>query len=193
MSSPFTSSSAFFEAKYEAAPNGDPWNFAKSEYELQRYDAVIRALDGRRYQNAFEPGCSVGVLTERLASLCNTVSASDFSPTAVAHAQERCRALPNVTIRCEQFTAHASLPDFDLIVLSEIGYYFTSNEWEALLQNMVREMQRGAVLLASHWLGHSEDHVQSGEAVHIALRRPSLQLEWSERSEGFVLERWTRV
>ncbi len=72
------SSAEFFEAKYRAAADGDPWKFATRDYELRRYDAVMRALGGRRYARGFEPGCSVGVLTERLATVCDEVDACDF-------------------------------------------------------------------------------------------------------------------
>ena len=197
MSEPDTSSADFFEAKYQAAPENDPWNFATAEYELRRYDAVLQALAGKRYARAFEPGCSVGVLTERLAALCHAVDACDFSQTAAAKAATRCAALPNVAVRCAALTAHEDWAAFDLIVLCEIGYYFTANAWHELVETMVLGMQPGTVLLASHWLGWSNDHVQNGDAVHHAIRHPLLQRTLSERhgdgQEGFQLERWTRL
>ena len=91
-----TTSQTFFEEKYANDP--DPWAFASSAYELNRYDATISALQRRRYQRAFEPGCSVGVLTARLATLCDHVDAIDISPTAVERARERCRDLHNVSL-----------------------------------------------------------------------------------------------
>jgi SAM-dependent methyltransferase len=193
MSEPYKSSPEFFEAKYRAATDGDPWKFATADYELRRYDAVMAALAGRRYAHAFEPGCSVGVLTERLATICDTVDACDFSPTAVAAAVGRCSDLPGVTVRCATLAAEQPWDDFDLIVLCEIGYYFTPKAWQELVETMALGMRPGAALLASHWLGCSKDHVQSGNDVHAALRHSLLQRTLSERHEGFRLERWIRA
>ena len=191
------SSAEFFEAKYRAAKDADPWNFASSAYEQQRYDAIIHALSGRRYRRAFEPACSVGVLTTRLATLCDQVSACDFSETAVAAAQARCVHLSNVTVCCRALTADETWSDYDLITLCEIGYYFSADAWRHLVDRMVDAMQPGTVLLASHWLGTSVDHVQSGSVVHQALQHPllaqSLHQRHEHRNGGFVLERWTRI
>lgn len=192
-----TSSAEFFEAKYRTAEDADPWQFASAAYEQQRYDAILYALSGRRYQCAFEPACSVGVLTARLASLCDQVIACDFSETAVAAAQARCAQLPNVTVRCRALTAEETWSSYDLITLCEIGYYFAADEWRHLVDRMVNGMQPGTVLLASHWLGTSADHVQGGSAVHQALQHPLLAQSLHERHEhqngGFLLERWTRI
>jgi hypothetical protein len=193
MSGPNPSSPSFFEAKYRAAADADPWKFATAAYELQRYDTIMHALAGRRYARAFEPGCSVGILSERLATVCDAVDACDFAPTAVAAAKVRCGRLPGVTVACRALTAEECWAAFDLIVLCEIGYYFAAAAWRELVESMVPGMQPGTVLLASHWLGSSKDHVQTGDAVHVALRHRLLERTLSERHEGFCLERWTRT
>ena len=77
---------AFFEAKYLEAP--DPWNFATSPYETSRYAAILSFLKPRRFARAFEPGCSVGVLTASLARICGQVEAMDISPTAARVASD---------------------------------------------------------------------------------------------------------
>jgi len=105
---PSPTSADFFEAKYQANP--DPWDFASSATELFRYDTTIAALGSRRYRHAFEPACSLGVLTARLATVCDRVSAFDFSPTAAAQAADRCAALPNVDIRCASIADAIPIP-----------------------------------------------------------------------------------
>jgi Methyltransferase domain len=44
------------------------------------------------------PGCSVGVLTAKLAARVNHLVASDIADTAVARARERCRGLAHIQI-----------------------------------------------------------------------------------------------
>ena len=80
-----TTTEAFFEAKYQLDP--DPWDFENDAYERSRYSAVIQALADQRFARAFEPGCSVGVLTEQLAHIATRVEAIDISATAVSKAR----------------------------------------------------------------------------------------------------------
>jgi SAM-dependent methyltransferase len=183
------SSAAFFEAKYER--DEDPWNFEGSSYEQSRYSATLDALEGRRWRSALEPGCSIGILTEGLASFCDRLLAIDFSVTAVRAAKRRCQHFTNVEVLCMELDGVPSFSDFDLIVLSEIGYYFTELKLLQLIRRIVTEMQPAATLLAVHWTGHSEDHEISGDAVHeILLAQPELRAIRSERHEGFRLDRF---
>src|SRR5262245_56767366 len=100
---PDPSSQDFFDSKYAAS--ADPWHFERDAYERSRYDRTIQALEERRFTRAFEPGCSTGVLTARLAHYCGALEAIDISPLAVDAARRRCRGIPNVRI------AHGRLPD----------------------------------------------------------------------------------
>jgi SAM-dependent methyltransferase len=186
-----TTSEAFFEAKYQQT--ADPWQFATSVYERGRYAAILRALEGRRFKRAFEPGCSVGVLTERLARFCSHVEAIDISPTAVSRTRERCRWLANVTVTHGALPAAVPPGDFDLMVLSEIGYYFDSSALADLAASLVGRLERGGVLLAAHWLGTSPDHLLTGDHVHEVLAAaPGLIRTAGERHAGFRMDRWTR-
>lgn len=185
-------SSGFFEARYKRAR--DPWNFAQNEYEQARFEKIVAALSHKRYARALEPGCSIGTLTERLATICDIVEASDFSPTAVERAKERCAALPNVQITCSALTAKTRVNGYDLILFSEIGYYFRLSRWRSMVADLVASMDSGATVLASHWLGHSDEHRQEGDEVHETLRaEPLLQLEYEQRNPGFRLDRFTRL
>lgn len=194
--SPDTTSQTFFEQKYRQSK--DPWKFAESRYELGRYGAIVCALSKRRYHRAFEPGCSIGVLTARLASLCEHVLATDISPTAVALARERCSTLLNVDIRCEPLDER-SLDQFirrkeiDLLVLSEIGYYFHPARWRILAKHLAESVVPGGTVVAAHWLGESQDHLQHGDSVHEILRSiASIALEYSERCAEFRLDLWRK-
>ena len=187
-----TTSAEFFEQKYRE--QADPWNFAHSDYERSRYDAIIGALGRRRYERAFEPGCSVGELTWRLATKCRQVDAMDISATAIDRAKLRCSGLPNVDLRVGGLPHQIPDGTFDLIVFSEIGYYFDEARLQELVTTLVQKIQPSGTLLAAHWLGTSKDHVLSGDRVHEILGSlEGLWLAYSERHEGFRLDRWERM
>jgi SAM-dependent methyltransferase len=187
-----TVSKKFFEEKYRASR--DPWNFASSSYELNRYGEIKRLLGNRTFNHAFEPGCSIGVLTERLAARCRHLFAMDISPTAVAMARQRCDRYPNVTI-VEGALPNDLPPDtFDLIVFSEIGYYFDRSVLTAVRELLTQRLAKQGVFVGVHWLGISADHLLTGDEVHEVLRSSdSLRVTGSRRYDGFLLESWERA
>jgi SAM-dependent methyltransferase len=117
----------------------------------------------------------------------------DISPTAIALAQDRCRSLSNVNV--QQGALPDQLPDgeFDLIVFSEIGYYFEPKILLAVAQELVSRMSSDGIFLAAHWLGTSPDHLLNGDQVHELLDSMNLRRLRSERFEGFRLDCWRRT
>jgi len=187
-----TTSPGYFEAKYKLA--ADPWNFAVSRYELDRYAAIVASLKSRRFERAFEAGCSIGVLTGQLAAFCQHVSALDVSVTAVSRALERCRHLLNVDIGVGSLLIDVPRGSFDLIILSEIGYYFNPEELASIGKALSVRLRPGGILLGAHWLGHSDDHLLSGDEVHgIIGSLPDLDLAFSERHYGYRIDHWTKA
>jgi SAM-dependent methyltransferase len=184
-------SGAFFEAQYVASE--DPWQFASSTYELNRYDATLKALSRARYRRAFEPGCSVGVLTAALARRVDHLIACDISGTAVAYATQRCREFTHVEFY--QGDARMGPPEgtFDLIVFSELGYYFSAERLQGIVRQMAARLEPGGEFLAVHWLGTSADHLLHGDEVHAALAQafPGERLG-SSRHAGFRIDSWCR-
>jgi trans-aconitate methyltransferase len=184
-------SQAFFEAQYQAS--GDPWKFASSDYERNRYAVTLESLSRASYRRAFEPGCSIGVLTAALAPRVAHLVACDISMTAVACAKERCQELTHVEIR--QCDAAAEPPEgmFDLMIFSELGYYFSADRLRAVAQGMSGRLEPGGEFVAVHWLGHSADHVLHGDEVHEVLAR-ALPFEWigGSRHAGFRIDSWRR-
>ena len=55
----------YFDDMY--ARSDDPWGFTSRWYERRKYAISLAMLPQERYDSAFEPGCSIGVLTGRLA------------------------------------------------------------------------------------------------------------------------------
>ena len=79
---------AYFDRMYQGAE--DPWQLDSRWYEQRKYTLTVGSLPRERYRSAFEPACSVGVLTAALAERCDAVQAIDIAPSAVAIARERC-------------------------------------------------------------------------------------------------------
>jgi len=186
-------SAAAFEERYRKTE--DPWSFTTSAYERNRYQTTLNALIRPAYGSVFEPGCSVGELTVMLAGRCRSILATDISASAVTTAKRRCAKLSNVSIRCAEFSV-ATFPrgSFDLIVLSEIMYYFSTREATEMSANIHKHMLPGAELVAVHWLGHSRDHQMHGDQVHNILAT-SVQLQWMKgaRHEGFRIDSWKQT
>jgi SAM-dependent methyltransferase len=179
----------FFEAKYRDSV--DPWDFARSTYEQHRYDEIIKSLGGRHFHRAFEPGCSIGVLTERLAAICDQVYATDISATAITRARARCSGQHGVFIEEGLLTDTLPSAAFDLIVLSEVGYYLDSRTLVTLARNLTDCLSPNGVILAAHWLGTSNDHVLTGDQVHdILSANLGLERIHSQRHEGFRIDQW---
>jgi SAM-dependent methyltransferase len=184
-------SQAAFEAKYRRS--GDPWGFAASGYELERYRLTLRALLQARYQRAFEPACSIGVLTAALAERCDEVQAIDIAPTAVVTARKRCANYPRVTISCADLAMQCPAGPFDLIVFSEVGYYFEEPRLMRIAESLGAALETGGELIAAHWLGVSEDHLLHGDRVHGLLKDAlTRSCAWIKgaRHPGFRLDTW---
>jgi SAM-dependent methyltransferase len=185
-------SQAFFEARYQAS--NDPWQFASSPYELDRYHATLDALTRATYRRGFEPGCSVGVLTAALAQRVEHLIACDIADTAVSYARQRCRDLSNVEIYHGDATERLATGTFDLIVFSELGYYFSADRLRTVVRQMASQLEPGGEFVAVHWLGRSPDHVLHGDVVHGVLAE-TLPCEWigGSRRPGFRIDSWRRV
>ena len=186
-------SQAAFEAKYREC--GDPWNFTGSDYERGRYEMTLRSLMRPHYRRAFEPACSIGVLTAALAERCDEVQAVDIAPSAVAAARKRCADLPGVTIDCADVLRQCPDGPFDLIIFSELGYYFEEEPLKRIAEALGTRLEAGGELLAVHWLGTSQDHLLHGDQVHDILADALTgSCAWikGDRHPGFRLDTWRR-
>ena len=130
----------YFEGLY--GQSNDPWNFETSEYERNKYGRTLEVLGERRFERALEAGSSIGVFTEMLAGRCEELLAVDVSERAVAAARERLSGREHVVV--ERRTLPEEMPGgpFDLIVASEILYYFTREEMLATLRAFERDLAR---------------------------------------------------
>ena len=154
----------YFEGLY--AESEDPWNFEASEYERDKYARTLAALGDRTFGRALEAGASIGDFTEMLADRCGELLAVDVSERAVAAAKRRLSGRENV--RVERRTLPEQMPSgpFDLIVASEVLYYFPEDEMLTVLRGFERELARGGTLLAVHWRRKTKAYPLQGDEVH---------------------------
>ena len=120
-----------FEGLYRANP--DPWNYQSSPYEAEKYAATLNALTRPHYGTIIEPGCSIGVLSIRLAQRCNQLVAMDFSPLAIAQAEQRLRPFAGATATVGRVPQDWPKARFDLFIMSELIYYLTAPDRKSVV------------------------------------------------------------
>ncbi len=187
---PLTHPVEYFQRMY--AGSADPWNFEQSWYERRKYDLTVAALPRARYRRAFEPGCSVGVLSGKLAARCDELVCMELLPEVANRTAARLAHLPHVSVR------HGSVPTdwpegtFDLVILSEVGYYLQPIGFELLLDRVKDTLESGGHLVTVHYLGET-DYPLPGSAVGGRLRATSFLRPIARYEEAaFALEVFER-
>ena len=183
---------AYFDAMYSA--DADPYAVRTRWYEQRKRAVLLAALPRARYTSAFEPGCGTGALTVQLAQRCDHVLASDFSAPAVETARARTEGLAQVRI------ARQTLPDdwpqsqgpFDLIVVSEIGYFLSADAMDALAQRCAASLAPDGTLVACDWRPDFAERVLPTERVHAAFTALGLPRCALHEEDDFVLQVWCR-
>lgn len=179
-----------FDALFRA--NADPWQTRSRWYERRKRALTLAALPKERHGRAFEPGCGAGELTLALAQRCEYVLASDASAQAVKQAQSRLAEMDNVSLRQARMPDDWPAERFDLIVLSELGYYLEPAALAHLAEACRRSLLVGGTLLACHWRRPASDLLQSASVVHETLGRTTRLFHGSHyEDEDFVLDTWT--
>jgi len=192
LTAPVTLPGGYFDAMYEAA--SDPWGFQDRWYEQRKYAISLAQLPERRYRNAFEPGCSIGVLTAMLAGRCDRLLSCDVAEAAVRAAARRTRDLPQVRVERRQLPRQWPAGRFDLIVFSEMLYYFGDSDLDRVLQHAVRALQPDGTLLAVHWRHPVADYPRSGDDVHQKLAGwPGLARLVRHQEPDFLAEVYIRT
>jgi len=178
----------YFDRLY--AERADPWDFEASPYEAAKYAATLGALPRPHYTNALELGCSIGVLTRMLAPRCERLLAIDVSEVALAQARARCAHLRQVTF--ENRNVPTEFPDrlFDLILVSEVGYYFSLPDLECLRARIANALAPCGHLLLVHYTGET-NYPLSADTVHdafLAGHGRTWTLLKTMRAEGYRLD-----
>ncbi|MEQ8898694.1 MAG: class I SAM-dependent methyltransferase [Roseovarius sp.] len=147
-----TRDASSFERLYRDQP--DPWQYETSAYEADKYRRCLDLLPQGRYARGLELGCSIGVMSERIAARCDSLLALDFAPTAIERAQAR--NIPNAHFRPGSVPRDWPAGTWDLIVFSEMLYYLSP---EALAQTVAlaaRTLAPNGVCLVAGYLGPTD-------------------------------------
>jgi SAM-dependent methyltransferase len=183
----------YFDAIYSADP--DPWKFAASPYERDKYTLTLNAMPKSRYRSALEVGCSIGVLTRLLASRCDAVVAIDAAETPLGEARRRCADLPGV--RFEQMFAPGAWPggEFELILLSEVIYYLSREDVTHLAARVSHSLRAGGIVILVHWTGPTDYPLSGDEAAALFIEQigSACVVERADRYSQFRLDVLSRV
>ncbi len=182
---------SFFDEFY--AQGEDPWGFSRHEYERDKYAATIAALPRDRYANGFEVGCSIGVLTRQLAERCDRLLAIDAVEAPLPAARARTADAPWVTVRRGRIPDNWPAEDtFDLIILSEVLYYFSPADVDIIAASVLGSLAPGGDVVLVHWLPLCDPpYPQTGDAAvegFLAAARAALQPVSSKREPLYRMD-----
>lgn len=177
----------YFDEFYREA--SDPWGFEVRWYEERKRAITVATLPRRRFESALEVGCSIGVLTQKLADRCNELLAVDIATSAVSSARERLKGTAGVVI--EQMNTPQTWPSgrFDLVVLSEVGYYWSLEDLTLALDRIAQSLTPGGTLLCCHWRPDVPEYPLTGDEVHQVIRsRSEFNRVVLHEEDAFLLE-----
>nr|WP_272917768.1 bifunctional PIG-L family deacetylase/class I SAM-dependent methyltransferase [Nocardioides flavescens] len=153
------------------ASEADPWLADSSEYERRKRDLLLAALPRASFRRGLEVGSSTGALAADLATRCAELLVVDASAHAVAAARARCADLPGVRVEQRRLpeewpTEDAADGGFDLVVLSEVGYFLSPAALERLVEELRSDLAADGVVVLCHWRHPVRGWPLDGADVH---------------------------
>ena len=183
-----------FEALYAA--DDDPWSVRAAWYERRKRALLLASLGRARYRHAFEPGCGNGEMSAALAARCDRLLACDGAASAVAAARRRLAGVDTGAVRIEQRSLPAQWPEgerFDLVVVSELAYYFDGAVLAGLMAKARGILDPGGELVLCHYLHDFDDRVSGTAHAHaLAGALPGMRRIVHHLDQDFLLEVWQR-
>nr|WP_232966951.1 SAM-dependent methyltransferase [Pseudomonas koreensis] len=171
----------------------DPWAFRERWYEQRKRAITLAALPRAHYRAIFEPGCANGELSAELAGRCDRLLCCDTASAAVNLARNRLSLFDHAEVRQSRLPGDWPEEKFDLIVLSEVGYYLDAQDLTDVIRRISDSLTADGQLLACHWRppidGCPLNARQVHDLIHEQLPLPRLALH---QEADFILEVWSR-
>ncbi|WLH66293.1 SAM-dependent methyltransferase [Pseudomonas sp. FP2309] len=175
------------------AENDDPWAFRQRWYERRKRAMTLAMLTRPRYASIFEPGCANGELSFELAPRCDRLLCCDTASAAVSLARSRLLGFPHAQVQQNRLPEQWPQGQFDLIVLSELGYYLDADDLRVLIERALAGLTADGQLLACHWRSPIEGCPQTAEQVHARLEQQlGMTRVASLDDPDFLLDLWSR-
>jgi trans-aconitate methyltransferase len=182
----------YFENLYEQDP--DPWRFASSPYERDKYAATLAAIGDEPIARGWEAGCSIGVFTRQLASRCGMLLAVDVADAALEQARRRCADLPRVIFERKRIPHEWPDGQFDLIIFSEVLYFLSASDVRLTARKSIDALAPAGRIILVNWTGET-GHSLSGDMAADLFRLESvsgLEALRHERHPGYQLDVYRR-
>lgn len=184
-----------FDRLYARDP--DPWRFETSPYEQGKYADTLAHLEGIRFRSALELGCSIGVLSRRLAARCERLLSLDLAEAALERARLHCAGLDHVSFR--RATLPGDWPEgaFDLVLISEMLYFLAPDDIARLARHCADAALPACTILLVNWTGPTDTPTTGDQAAGLfqaALRGEAagFTANASLRRDGYRLDRLHR-
>jgi len=179
----------YFTALYQRP---DPFGYRERWYEARKRALTLACLPAQRYRCGWELGCSNGVLTAELATRCDTLLGTDLSADALADAARSTQRCDNVDLQQARHPDQWPPGRFDLIVVSEVGYYLTPQEVVTMAGKLRASLTEDGLLLACHWLHPFAEALTPAAQVHRAFA-PGLEEAFRYQDADLLMQAWSVV
>ena len=128
----------FFDQLYEQNP--DPWAFRDRWYEQRKRALTLASLPRQHYGSIYELGCANGELSAGLAQRTDRLLCCDAAAKAVELARERLSHCAHAHVEQSRIPEHWPAEQFELIVLSELGYYLDAQALQRLVDRVLSSL-----------------------------------------------------
>ncbi|MCB7135549.1 PIG-L family deacetylase [Cellulosimicrobium marinum] len=175
----------FFDRFYTGRT--DPWGFETRWYEERKRAVLLASLPRRRFRSGLELGCSTGVLTAALRDRCDRLTGVDIADAPLRVARERL----GDDVDLVRLDTPDEWPDgeFDLVVLSEVLYYYGSDDLDRALDRVLGSLAADGVVVACHWRHDVPEYPLGGDEVAARVQdRSELGVLAHHEEDDFVLD-----
>ncbi len=172
MSQQWNTTQAYFKKLYDF--EADPFHNWDNSYEVTKRQKALSLLSRPYYDSIFEPACGNGSFTKDLAEITRYILASDWSYSALTQAMKHCQGQSQIEFLLADFPSDLPPHRFDLIVLSEVLYYFSVEQQKEVYHALRKIAKEDAEILLVHWRGKSQDYPSHGDEVHLLARSSGL-------------------